>query len=380
MTPRSSSSGPDLDLRPRLVRTTRSSRRGCLPSSAYIRLARGYYWLPDRDAERWQHRHTLSLARAMVAQRTQLAAACLSHASAALVLDIDMFSQEPDVYLAVPSAPRRVHITLPRIWVPDHGIPVSISDDSVGSSSCRGITLWRRHLTTLSSNEVVPVGRVVTTTALRTAYDCAFDEPPHNALAIADSVLRRCCRPNRERPELCQAATARVRQEWAHMLEREPRRRGVAQARAVLGLATPFAESALESAVRWLVLVLGLPIPQVQHPIDTPEGCWWVDLCWPGQRLVLEVDGRKKYQGSEDLWKEKRRQDGIETQGWTVLRVSYGDMMRPDRLGAKILTRFPPAEVARLRPRQDLAWTGMRLETGLREASLLGRRLPRGAG
>ena len=147
----------------------------------------------------------------------------------------------------------------------------------------------------------------------------------------------------------------------------------------MLGLATPFAESVLESAVRWLVLVLGLPIPQVQHPIDTPEGCWWVDLCWPGQRLVLEVDGRKKYQGSEDLWKEKRRQDGIETQGWTVLRVSYGDMMRPDRLGAKILTRFPPAEVARLRPRQDLAWTGMRLETGLREASLLGQRLPRGS-
>ena len=61
-----------------------------------------------------------------------------------------------------------------------------------------------------------------------------------------------------------------------------------------------------------------------------------------------------------------------------MLRVSYGDMMRPDRLGAKILRRFPPVEVARLRPRQELEWAGMCLEAGLREASLLGQRLPRG--
>ena len=314
----------------------------------------------------------------MVAQRTQLSTAYLSHTSAALVLELDMFSQEPDVYLAVSCAPNQVHTVLPRIWVPARGTPALISEGPSDSSGCRDVNLWRRRLA-LMPDEVESMGEEVTTTAVRTAYDCAFDEPAHNALAIADSVLRRCCQPDRERPERCSAAIDRVRREWARMLKREPRRRGVAQARAVLGLATPFSESALESAVRWLVLVLGLPIPQVQYPIDAPEGRWWVDLCWPGKRLVLEADGRKKYQGSEDLWKEKRRQDGIEAQGWTVLRVSYGDMMRPDRLGAKILTRFPPAEVARLRPRQELEWAGMRLEAGLREASLLGQRLPRGS-
>ena len=104
-----------------------------------------------------------------------------------------------------------------------------------------------------------------------------------------------------------------------------------------------------------------------------------MDMCWPDRRLVVEADGRKKYQGAEDLWKEKRRQDRIESQGWTVLRVSYGDMMRPGQLGAKILTKFPPVEVSRLRPRQELEWAGMRLEAGLREASLLGQRLPRGS-
>lgn len=378
MTPRPSSPSTATDLRPRLLHTSRRSRRGCLPSRAWIRLARGHYWLPDRDAERWQHRYTLSLARAVVAQRAQLSTAYLSHTSAALALELDMFSQEPDVYLAVSSAPHQVHSVLPRIWVPARGTPVLISEGPSESSGCRDVNLWRRRLG-LMPDEIESVGETVTTTAVRTAYDCAFDEPAHNALAIADSVLRRSCQPDRERPELCSAAIDRVRREWARALKREPRRRGVAQARAVLGLATPFSESALESAVRWLVLVLGLPVPRVQYPIDTSEGRWWVDMCWPGKRIALEADGRKKYQRAEDLWKEKRRQDGIESQGWTVLRVSYGDMMRPDQLGAKILTRFPPGEVAHLQRRQELEWAGMRLEAGLREASLLGQRLPRGS-
>ena len=91
-------------------------------------MARGYYWLPDRDAERWQHRYTLSLARAVVVQRSQLSTAYLSHTSAALALELDMFSQEPDVYLAVSSTPFQVHTVLPRIWVPARGTPALIAD------------------------------------------------------------------------------------------------------------------------------------------------------------------------------------------------------------------------------------------------------------
>ena len=39
-----------------------------------------------------------------------------------------MFSQEPDVYLAVSSAPNQVHTVLPRIWVPARGTPALIAD------------------------------------------------------------------------------------------------------------------------------------------------------------------------------------------------------------------------------------------------------------
>ena len=134
MTPRSSSPGSAPDLRPRLLHTSRRSRGCCLPSLAWIRLARGHYWLPDPHAERWQHRYTLSLARAVVAQRSQFSTAYLSHTSAALALDLDMFSPEPDVYLAVSSTPVQVHTVLPRIWIPARGTPVPVPECSSESS------------------------------------------------------------------------------------------------------------------------------------------------------------------------------------------------------------------------------------------------------
>ena len=81
----------------------------------------------------------------MVAQRTQLSTAYLSHTSAALVLELDMFSQEPDVYLAVSCAPNQVHTVLPRIWVPARGTPALISEGPSDSSGCRAGAQRARH-------------------------------------------------------------------------------------------------------------------------------------------------------------------------------------------------------------------------------------------
>jgi hypothetical protein len=71
---------------------------------------------------------------------------------------------------------------------------------------------------------------------------------------------------------------------------------GNAQARAVLKLATPLSESALESLTKLLVADAGLPAPQLQARIADPLGEWAyrVDLLWPAQRLVLEADGLLK--------------------------------------------------------------------------------------
>ncbi|MDO4899847.1 hypothetical protein [Actinomyces sp.] len=360
----------DRGLLPVLLRSGRSARTGAsIPDSA-LRLAPGVRWLPAHDAKRWQHRYTLALARAITAKATHSSARCLTHASAALVLGLSMMTQEPDVYLAVPSTPKRVGTQLPLIKVPPTGPPQSNSHEDF---YCRQIMLWRRRLE-LSEEEITVVRGIPVTTVLRTAFDCAFDEPAHNALAIADAALRLHCRPQLNDRRAYADAERRARNVWQEWLQRSPHRRGIAQARAVLGTATPLADSPGESVMRWLTLVLGLTPPQVQHRVSDGANMWWLDLCWPEHGIVIEVDGRMKYNAREDAWQEKLRQDSIQAMGWHFIRVTYGEFRDLRALADKILAAFPPGVVASLGPNRDLLWPGTRLESGLREGSMLGLR------
>ncbi|MDU0349496.1 hypothetical protein [Actinomyces sp. MRS3W] len=360
----------DRNLFPVLIRSGRNARIGAdVPDSA-LRLAPGIHWIPAPEAKRWQHRYTLALARAITAQSTHRSARCLTHASAALLLGLPMMSQEPDVYFQVDGAPKRVGTSLPLISVPPTGPPHPNTHEDF---YCRRTMLWRRRLD-LSEEDITVVGGLPVTTALRTAFDCAFDEPAHNALAIADAALRLYCRsqPNDRRAYI--DAEKRARDTWHGWLQRSAHRRGIAQARAVLGAATPLADSPGESVMRWLVLTVGLPSAHVQHPIDTGAERRWVDLCWPDFGIVIEVDGRMKYSTREDAWQEKLRQDAIQAMGWRFIRVVYSEFRDLHALADKVLAAFPADVVASLTPNRDLLWPGTRLEAGLREGSMLGLR------
>jgi very-short-patch-repair endonuclease len=92
-------------------------------------------------------------------------------------------------------------------------------------------------------------------------------------------------------------------------------------AREVVALASPLAESPLESLVRLAVHDDGFPPPQLQVRI----ACYRVDLAWPAQRVIVEADGRVKYSGDE-LWREKRREHELRRHGYTVIRVLWSDL------------------------------------------------------
>jgi very-short-patch-repair endonuclease len=98
---------------------------------------------------------------------------------------------------------------------------------------------------------------------------------------------------------------------------------GVRQARAILALASPLAESPLESLVRLALHDDGFPPPQLQTEI----GAYRVDFCWPEHRLIVEADGREKYTGDE-LWREKRREARLRALGWRIERVLWTDVTR----------------------------------------------------
>ncbi|BAW92148.1 hypothetical protein CHIBA101_0275 [Actinomyces sp. Chiba101] len=358
-------------LRPVIARTTRASRVREAPGG--LRLARGVLWLPEATAPAWQHRYTLSLARTEAARLTHAPSAVLTHASAALRLGLPMSTRQPDVYIAVAYAPAASGTALPLIRIPARGRPTSARRPAPDAPAVR---LWRRKAVFDADDVVVADGALVTS-LLRTAFDCACDEPAHNALVIADAALRLFTGAARAHPEEALRRAEPGREAWRHMLEHAGRRKGIATARAVLAMASPLSESQLESTIRWLIGWLGLPPPVLQYRIDTRSGSYWVDLCWPDPRLIIEIDGRGKYDEPASFWRESDRQEDISGQRWTVRRIRSDQLHDLASLAARILSWFPPVVVAAARRRPELATPGWEPAHGLRRGSLLaGRRGP----
>jgi hypothetical protein len=150
------------------------------------------------------------------------------------------------------------------------------------------------------------------TTAARTIVDVARHDRGDGLMA-ADAALRE---------ELVTAA------QLDHVVARCTRWPGIRQARAIVALASPLAESALESLTRLAVHDSGLPMPELQVIIDDSahRRHYRVDMLWRRCRLVLEVDGKLKYQGDE-LWREKRRELRLVRLGYRVERVTWADVL-----------------------------------------------------
>jgi len=117
---------------------------------------------------------------------------------------------------------------------------------------------------------------------------------------------------------------------------------GVRQARDVLALGDPAAESPLESLTRLALHDSGFPAPALQAQI----GRYRVDLLIGESRLVIEADGRSKYTGDE-LWREKRREHALRALGYRVERVVWSDVVRDWAVTSRRLRasmRRPPAD------------------------------------
>ncbi len=195
-------------------------------------------------------------------------------------------------------------------------------------SRVRGRDGVREHWTSLVERaaEVSCVPALPTSCAERTVLDCAATLPPAHALVIADSALR---------------GGHVDRDGLDRLVGRSAGARGVRRARMVLARADGGAESAGESMLRWRLVESGLAEPVVQVPVETSIGWRWLDLGWPEAKVGIEFDGRVKYgsdgeQAVRAVLEEKRRQQAIEDEGWTLLRFSWSDLSDPDRLIARV--------------------------------------------
>jgi hypothetical protein len=110
-----------------------------------------------------------------------------------------------------------------------------------------------------------------------------------------------------------------------------------------VSLASVGSQSVGETRSRLLFGDRGLPAPVLQLAIREPSGrlVGIVDFAWPERRLIVEFDGVTKYHRhrrpgesiEEMVVREKFREDRIrELTGWTVVRIVWADLARPDLL------------------------------------------------
>jgi very-short-patch-repair endonuclease len=107
---------------------------------------------------------------------------------------------------------------------------------------------------------------------------------------------------------------------------------GTAAVRTLL----PFADGRHESPgeTRTALLLRHLRIaatPQVE--IAGPGWRYRVDFLLEGANVVIEFDGRVKYGSGADVFAEKVREDRLRSEGYEVVRLTWADLDRPDRVG-----------------------------------------------
>ena len=110
-------------------------------------------------------------------------------------------------------------------------------------------------------------------------------------------------------------------------------RPGAAAARHAARFVRAEVDSPMETRLRMLLVLAGLPEPVVNHTIRDRQGrvLMRFDLSYPELRIVIEYDGRQ-HRADLDQWdRDEQRKDWFDDSGWRHVPVfSRGIYSRPD--------------------------------------------------
>jgi hypothetical protein len=169
-------------------------------------------------------------------------------------------------------------------------------------------------------------GRPATTPAW-TAIEVARGLRRPRALATLDAALRSgtCTRDQLERA-----------------VRRQAGRRGIVTARELLGIASPKAESPMESEVRLVMIDGGLPSPMLQYEVLDLQGYTWrLDFAWPELRVAAEYDGVDWHSGPNAFLRDRRRTSALQELGWAIVPIVAEDVRyRPGELVRRLVTQL----------------------------------------
>ncbi|HET7421141.1 MAG TPA: DUF559 domain-containing protein [Candidatus Dormibacteraeota bacterium] len=149
------------------------------------------------------------------------------------------------------------------------------------------------------------------TSPVRTVVDLATGPDLVEAVTILDMALHR------------RLVTEASLNRW---IASNPGRRGVCRLQERLKLAEPATESPMETRLRLLLVLAGLPRPSVQPSLRNESGKFLArpDLYYMGHRLAIEYDGATH---KDSVAADNRRQNPLLDSGHRILRFTASDVL-----------------------------------------------------
>jgi Protein of unknown function (DUF559) len=179
------------------------------------------------------------------------------------------------------------------------------------------------HRDRLQRFEVQECRGMSVTTPLRTAYDLARRLDLVEAVVAVDALANR-------------GPFDPV--EVLRLAEQYPGARGRAQLPRVVELAARHSGSPMETRLRLVLMLRGLPRPEVQYPVldDRRRRAVWLDLAYPAQRIGIEYEGID-HTRPDGVLRDIGRYTWLVDEGWRMYRFTkyevYGE---PDEVAATI--------------------------------------------
>lgn len=111
-------------------------------------------------------------------------------------------------------------------------------------------------------------------------------------------------------------------------------------ARQAAGLVRPEVDSPMESRLRMLLVLAGLPEPVINHKVLWPDGRvrFRFDLSYPDSKLVIEYDGRQHAESDEQWGIDLGRREWLDGERWRLVVIRAKDIYNtPARTLSRVL-------------------------------------------
>ena len=139
-------------------------------------------------------------------------------------------------------------------------------------------------------------------------------------IVLGDAMMRR-------NGHLARATPA----DFVAILDSAPQFQGIRNCHRALSLMREGTDSSQETRTRLALMRYGLPEPCVNHMVRLENGqVIFLDLAYPELRIAIEYDGGYHRFSSQQVLRDDKRREALETMGWLYIKVTVLDLRTPE--------------------------------------------------